>query len=261
MRTELFLNKTVEQNAAVYYEKAKKARQKLAGAEKAIAEAQRKLAALLKEKDKQLSELEKEQPRAAPGKKEWYEKFHWFTSSEGFLCIGGRDATSNEIAVKKHAEAGDWVFHADIPGSPFFVVKKGQEAGAATLQEAAQATAAYSKAWKLGVTTLDVFAVKPEQASKTAKAGEYMGKGSFMIYGQKRYFHPILEIAVGVTQEGRVVGGPVEAIKKQAEKHAVAVPGRQKTSDAAKKIKKMIGGSVDEIVPFLPGGGCEVRGG
>ena len=42
---------------------------------------------------------------------------------------------------------------------------------------------------------------------------------------------------------------------------AQAVLGRQKTSDAAKKIKKMIGGSVDEIVPFLPGGGCEVRGG
>ena len=29
--------------------------------------------------------------------KEWYEKFRWFYSSEGFLCIGGRDSTTNDI--------------------------------------------------------------------------------------------------------------------------------------------------------------------
>ena len=37
-------------------------------------------------------------------KQEWYEKFHWFFSSEDFLCIGGKDATSNEIIIKKHTE-------------------------------------------------------------------------------------------------------------------------------------------------------------
>ena len=30
-----------------------------------------------------------------------YMKFRWFISSDGFLCLGGRDATSNEIIIKK----------------------------------------------------------------------------------------------------------------------------------------------------------------
>ena len=36
--------------------------------------------------------------------REWFEKFHWFYTSEGFLCIGGRDSTSNEIIIKKHTD-------------------------------------------------------------------------------------------------------------------------------------------------------------
>lgn len=262
MRAEIFLNRSVEQNAAAYYERAKKARQKLAGVGKTVAEAERKLSALLREKERALNEIEHtEAARAAARPKEWYEKFHWFHSSEGFLCIGGRDATSNEIVVKKHAEAPDLVFHADIPGSPFFAVKNGKDAGSATKQEAAQATAAYSKAWKLGVTTIDVFSVKPEQVSKKTKAGEYLGKGAFMVYGEKEYFHPILEVAIGVTAEGRMVGGPVGAVKAQAEKRVLLVPGQRKGSDVAKKVAKLLGaGSVDEAMAFVPSGGCEVRG-
>jgi len=47
--------------------------------------------------------------------KEWYEKFRWFISSDDFLILGGRDATSNEIVIKKHTEKNDLVFHR-----PFF---------------------------------------------------------------------------------------------------------------------------------------------
>ena len=60
-------------------------------------------------------------------KREWYEKFRWFISSEGFLVIGGRDATSNEIVIKKHADKNDLVFHTDIKGSPFHLSKQGWE--------------------------------------------------------------------------------------------------------------------------------------
>ena len=119
MRITLNLNKSIEQNAAIYYEKAKKAKKKLAGAKKAI--------------DKTILKLEKlkqsKQPKAGPvklqkqQKKEWFEKFRWFYSSEEFLCVGGRDATSNEILIKKHTEKNDLVFHTKLEGSPFFVIK------------------------------------------------------------------------------------------------------------------------------------------
>jgi predicted ribosome quality control (RQC) complex YloA/Tae2 family protein len=258
MQIEIFLSKSVEQNAALCYEKAKKAKKKIEGVEKTLAETEKKLAKLLKEKERALLAIDVEAEKIVSRKKEWFEKFHWFYSSEGFLCIGGRDATSNEIIVKKHAESGDWLLHTDMSGSPFFVVKKGLDAGIETLQEAAQATAAYSKAWKLGLSTLDVFYVKPSQVSKKAQPGEFMAKGAFMITGETKYLHPLLEVAVAVV-DGKVIGGAVAAVKKQASKYVLVVPGRLKTSDAAKKIKKMIGGDLDEIVAFIPAGGCEVR--
>jgi len=116
----LDLNKTVEQNAAVYYEKAKKAKKKTEGAKEALALSLKKLEKLKKDHSKELAKIEKETIKR---EKEWFEKFRWFITSTGFLVIGGRDATTNEIIIKKHTETGDLVFHTDLAGSPFFVIK------------------------------------------------------------------------------------------------------------------------------------------
>jgi len=255
MEIEIYLDKTVEQNAEFYFEKAKKAKKKLGGALKALEETRKKLEKLESEKEKELEKIEKKSVEKKERKKEWYEKFHWFISSEGFLCIGGRDATSNEIVIKKHTEEKDLVLHTDMAGSPFFVIKDGQKASERTVKEAAQATASYSKAWKLGLSVLDVFYVKPEQVSKKAKSGEFMPKGAFMVYGKTQYLRPNLEMAIGIRGE-QIIGGPVSAIKKNAEKFVVVVPGKLKKSDVAKKIRKKIGGDLDEIERFLPSGGC-----
>ena len=258
---EIFFEKSIEQNAALYYEKAKRAKRKLEGATKALQETKKKLEKLEKEKEHILKELEKQEIKdAKKRKKEWFEKFHWFYSSEEFLCIGGRDATSNEIVIKKHTDKNDLVLHTDMAGSPFFVIKNGQAATEQTIKEAAQATASYSKAWKLGLGTLNVFYVKPEQVSKKTKAGEYMPKGAFMVYGQTKYLSPTLEISIGKTHTGQVVGGPTDAIKAQAEKYVTIVSGKLKTSDLAKKIKhKLDVDDVNEIAVFIPAGGSEIR--
>lgn len=256
MEVEINLDKSVEQNAEIYFEKAKKAKKKLEGALKALENSKKKLEDLEKEKEKEIEKIK--EVKKVVRKKEWYEKFHWFVSSEGFLCIGGRDATSNEIVIKKHSESGDIVLHTDMAGSPFFVVKEGEKASEETLKEAAQATASYSKAWKLGLGVLDVFYVKPEQVTKKAKSGEFMPKGAFMVYGKTKYFRPRLEMAIGI-KDGSIVGGPVSAVKKNAEKFVIVLPGKHKKSDMAKKIRKKIGGDLDEIIKFLPTGGCDLK--
>lgn len=262
MEIELDLTQSLEQNAARYFELAKKARKKLQGATKALEESKRKLEQLQKEESKSREEeqrREEERKVKQERTKEWYEKFHWFISSEGFLCIGGKDATSNEIVIKKHLEKGDLVFHTDMAGSPFFVVKNGQQAGDATKEEAAIATAVYSRAWKLGHTAADVLYVLPEQVSKEAPAGEYMAKGSFMIRGRTNYLHPKLECALGLV-EGRVIGGPEAAIKAKTENYVVVVPGDEGKGSLTKKIRhKLGGGELDEIMAFLPAGGGGVK--
>ncbi len=258
MEIEFDLTKSVDENAGNYFNLAKKAKKKLAGAKEALIESKKKLEKLKKDEDKFMAEETKKLEKKEK-KREWYEKFHWFISSEDFLCIGGKDATSNEIVIKKHTEKEDLVFHTDMAGSPFFVIKNGQEASEITIEETAQAVAVYSKAWKLGHTTADVFYVKPEQVSKEAQSGEYMSKGSFMVRGKTTYLHPKLEYAIGLLNE-EIIGGPINAIKKRTKNFVKVISGKEKKSSLAKKIKsKLKGGDLDDIIKFLPAGGGMVK--
>jgi predicted ribosome quality control (RQC) complex YloA/Tae2 family protein len=132
MRIKLDVTKSLEKNAEVYFEKSKKAKHKLKGATEALQKTKDKLTRL--EAESKIEVVKK-----AAVKREWYEKFRWFFSSEGFFCIGGRDAVTNEIVIKKHTEKDDIVFHTAMAGSPFFVVKtEGKKAGEATLREVLQ---------------------------------------------------------------------------------------------------------------------------
>jgi len=253
-RISLSLNKSVEQNAGIYFEKAKKGKLKLEGAGAALEKSKKKLEKILKEQKIISQNIKIKIDR----QKEWYEKFHWFISSEGFLVIGGRDATSNEIVIKKHAEKDDIVFHTDMAGSPFFVIKsEGKKPGKNTSLETADATASYSRGWKKGLAEQNVFFVRPEQVSKTAKSGESLAKGAFMIYGKTEYIENKMRIAIGI-KDGQIIGGPVDAIRTHAEKFIEIIQGNGKASDIAKKIRKTIGGDLDEIIRFLPSGGCKI---
>ena len=258
MDLEIDLAKSVDENAGTYFDLAKKAKKKLAGAKVAWQDSKKKLAQLMQQEEKFWTEEEQKQHKSQR-KQEWYEKFHWFISSDGFLCVGGKDATSNELVIKKHVDASDIVFHTDMAGSPFFVVKDGQRASELTLQETAQAVAVYSRAWKLGHGTADVFYVKPEQITKEARSGEFVPKGSFMVYGKTNYLHPKLEYAIGLV-DGEIRGGPLTAIQKQTTNLVIVIVGGEKKSALAKKIKaKLKGGELDDIIKFLPAGGGELK--
>jgi len=164
-RLVLDLKKSIEENASDYFEKAKRIKKKIKGAEEALQQSLRKLRDLEAKKEK--FDLEEEKKKIPERKKEWYEKFRWFKSSDGFLVIGGRDATSNEIVIKKHTDKNDLVLHTDMAGSPFFVIKaEDKEIPTSTIKEAADAVCTFSRTWKLGLQTTDVFYVKPDQVSK-----------------------------------------------------------------------------------------------
>lgn len=53
----------------------------------------------------------------------WFEKFHWFISSEGYLILSGRDANQNEMLVKKYMRPGDAYVHRDYESSASCVVR------------------------------------------------------------------------------------------------------------------------------------------
>ncbi len=255
----LDLTKNIDENAAIYFEKAKKAKKKIEGAETALNENLKKLREIELKKEKIILEKSKREV-LKERKQEWYEKFRWFVSSDGFLVIGGRDATSNEIVIKKHTESNDLVFHTDLAGSPFFVVKsEGKIIGEKTKEETADATCTFSRVWKLGLQTSPVFYVSPEQVSKKTKAGEYMGKGAFMIYGKTIYIENKINLAVGMGKNNQVMAGPIDAIRLHCEKYILLEQGNEKASSVAKYIQHKIGGSIDEIIRALPSGGFCIK--
>ena len=225
---------------------------------------------------------EETQARAQPrvsvalkrGAREWYEKFRWFFTSEGRLAVGGRDAQSNSILVRRHLDKNDTVFHADLFGSPFFLLKGGAAQTEEESRELAQATVAFSSAWKTGLSAADAYWVTPDQVETSAPSGEYLPHGSFMIRGKKHTIqHLLVEVAVGADAEGRIVAGPESAVSKRAGYYVVVAPYREKLSETAKKVLRELesrgsgaGGAeqggvpatVDDVIRALPAGGGKI---
>ena len=265
------------ENAGHFYDRSKRAKQKMEGANAALEETRRKLMEV-ESKIKKVEELEhvtpvQEEEEFAKRKvkhKEWFEKFRWFTSSDGFLVVAGKDAVSNEVLIKKHTDQHDIVFHADIVGAPFVVIKtNGKTPSDQCLREAGEFAAAFSKGWREGFGSIDVYWVKPEQLSKGGPSGEYVSRGGFVVSGKRNLMRNVpIRIAIGVSVEDdelRFAGGPIDAIKTKTNEHVTIVPGQQKSKELFKHVlktlaakmpkshrEKILKTSIEEIREFIP---------
>ena len=205
-------------------------------------------------------------------KKDWYERYRWFFTSDGILAVGGRDSSSNSALIRKHMEKDDKIFHAEINGSPFFILKDRSEVlMPLSIDETAHATVCFSRAWQASAYGLNSFWVMPDQVKKSAPTGQSMGKGSFMIYGTRNFIKvSSLKLAIGIIKADEsflLVCGPPEPIKKQCVCYAVIEPGGSVISDVAKQIRaefhktdenfrKLF--TIDDFVRALPTGSSKV---
>ncbi|XP_066993709.2 ribosome quality control complex subunit NEMF homolog [Anabrus simplex] len=188
MMIDVDLDLTAFSNARKYYDQkrnaAKKQQKTLESQGKALKSAEKKTKQALKEV-KTITSINKAR------KVYWFEKFHWFISSENYLVIGGRDPQQNELIVKRYMRPGDVYVHADIQGASSIVIKNpsGQPVPPKTLNEAGVMAMSYSVAWDAKVVT-SAWWVQSDQVSKTAPTGEYLTTGAFMIRGKKNYLLP-----------------------------------------------------------------------
>ncbi|MCD6522711.1 MAG: DUF814 domain-containing protein [Candidatus Diapherotrites archaeon] len=259
MRIKLYLDKSIPENAAMYYEKAKKLKRKIEGLKKAMKQTEEKLKKIKQEKPEERKKKKERRQR------EWYEKFHWFFSSDGFLVIAGRDVRTNNAIVRRYMKEHDVYLHADIQGAPStIIITEGKDVPEQTLKEAAQFAGVFSKAFSLGLGAVDVYAVKATQVKTSAKPGEYLPKGSFVIEGKRQWFRDTsLEIAVSYDKEKkRAFSAPPSAMKQ---KHVLIVPGKTPKGELAKKVKQrleeMFGETIDinEILQVLPSGRGDIQ--
>ncbi|NJF26081.1 ribosome rescue protein RqcH [Thermococcus sp. Bubb.Bath] len=239
-KVKLYLNRSIGENAELYYEKAKKFRHKYEGALKAYEDTKRKLIEVEKLIEEEIKK-ELNVKRIERRKKKWFEKFRWFISSEGFLVLAGKDASTNEMLIKRHMDENDLYCHADVYGAPHVVIKDGGKAGEKTILEACQFAVSMSKAWSRGVYSEDAYWAYPNQVTKQTPSGEYLGKGAFMVYGKRNWMHGLpLKLAVGVVNyegEDYVLCAPVDAIKAHTDRYIVIRPGSMRKGELVKRIK------------------------
>ena len=256
---------TIPENAESYYEKAKKAKRKTKGVLIAIENTKKQLEDIKSKKEVAMENISVPRKRVKKDLK-WYEKLRWFLSSDGILVVGGRDANSNEMVVKKYLEPNDIYLHADIHGASSTAIKlNGKKINDTILKESGEFAASFSSAWSLGFTSQDVFWVHPDQVSKTPESGEFLAKGSFVIRGHRNFIRGArVKLAIGIVDyEGkRIMAGPIEALEAHCENYVVIKPGFTKKEAIAKKIINRINEddllTLDDIIRVLPSGKCDI---
>lgn len=261
LEIELDPKLSVYKNASKYFDIAKE-----------FAEKSRKALETLENLKKKIEELNKqieerhEEIRISLRKREWYEKYRWSFTRNGYLIISGRDVDQNESLVKKFLEPKDIFLHADIQGASATIIKtQGKEISEDDIKDAAVIAACYSKAWKTGMGAIDVFWVYGDQVSKSPPSGEYLKKGSFMIYGKKNFVNNVkMQLAMGVTEDFKIIVGSEEIVRKMSgfNVYLILEPGDDDPSKLSQKILKIFQEKLkikglkvlqEDIIRALPG--------
>jgi predicted ribosome quality control (RQC) complex YloA/Tae2 family protein len=246
LKVKIHYGESVQDAIVRLYREAGELEAKARRAGKAVEEALARLAELeLKAKARSIA------LRAKARRVAWFERFRWTITSNGFLAIGGRDASQNESLVRRYLEDRDVFLHADIQGGSTVVLKTGgREPQVEDLEDAAVLAACYSKAWKAGFGSVDVYWVYGSQVSKSAPAGEYLRTGAFMVYGERNYIRNVkLQLALGVTldNEGNplVFVGSERVAKRVSIAYVILAPG-DRSLDEATLVKEELVRVVDE---------------
>ena len=285
-KVSLNLDETVHQNAQRYFQIGRKQKDKSSGAIQALEDT--KIALQRARKKEAKREASGQVAKVKRAKRLWFENHKWTMLESGHLMIGGRDAKGNDSIVKKHLSLGDRYLHADLHGAPSCSLRNNQgfvvdenppphisedipafrladkidvELDEEITQKAAVLALGWSRAWNSGGAHGTVFWVKPGQVSKSAESGEYVGKGAFVIRGQRTWYKDIdLKLGIGLVAINGIpllMASTVEHISNICPRYMVVSPGREKKEQIANKIYKSTGLSVDDILPILPGN-CEI---
>lgn len=283
LQAQFRLDDTVHQNAQFFFTTANKQKAKTKGAVEALEETNIQLKRALKKevKAKESGRLSK----VKRSKRLWFENHRWSMTTGGHLLVGGKDAKGNDAIVKKHLSGSDMYLHADIHGAPScslratqgFVIDENPPANIPKdipayklvdklgderinddkLTQAATLALCWSRAWSSGGGHGTVFAVKPAQVSKTAQTGEYVGKGAFIVRGQRQWFRDLdVKIGIGIVAINGVpllMSGTPELILSICSRYAILSSGISKKDRLANRIYKNTGISTDEILAVLPG--------
>ena len=289
----LAVEKSVHQNAQTYFEQARTLKDKAKGAAAALERTETHAA---KEQAKRAKEAAAGRVRLAKrSKRFWFEKHRWGILSDGRMIVGGRDAKGNDTVVRKYLRSTDLYVHADLHGAPSCSLRlrdgleidpnpigfrpegvaslkisqefadgleDAQNLPAEIIEEGAQLAIAWSRAWGSGGAAATAFHARPAQVSKQTESGESIGRGAFVVRGQRTWYRDVpMEIAIGFATINNIpipVSGTAAGVSKICQRWALIKPGREKKETIANRIAKATGLAQEDVLSALPSGACEI---
>ncbi len=289
----LSVENTVHQNAQTYFERARTLKDKAKGAKMALQRTETQVA-----KDAAKREKEAAAGRVRIGKRSkrfWFEKHRWGVLSDGRMVIGGRDAKGNDTVVRKYLRSTDLYVHADLHGAPSCSlrlhdgletdpnpigfrpegvaslrisqdfagsIEDAQNLPSKIIQEAAQLAICWSRAWGSGSAAATAFHARPTQVSKQTESGESLGRGAFVVRGQRTWYRDVeMEVAIGFAIVNNIpipISGTAEGVSNLCQRWAIIRPGREKKETIANRIAKATGLAQDDVLATIPSGTCEI---
>ena len=178
--------------------------------------------------------------------------FREFITSSEKKVLAGKDAEQNEELVKQFIGKGNKIFHSSKPGSPFCVIKaQASRVDSASLKEAAEFWAAFSKAFKQGSKSIEVHSFLKEDVYKT----KAMPQGTFGVRKLQRKFSVKPELAIGL-KENELQCSPPSALDKvllPLRYSDRAIPKEQAAAKISSALeKKGIKTSAERIMQLIP---------
>ena len=217
---ELDLGMSAYANARAHFEQKKK---HAAKHDKTLAQHQRAVAAAEKKAQEAIAHHVARGPGGISKARasEWFEKFHWFVTTENCLVLSARDASQADILVRRYMNVErDAFVHADVPGAPVTVVKappvrdgtndvdtdgvrdvdtssrRGRRGGGwcndvppLSLAQAGAACLCRSSAWD-SRHVISAWWARPEDTRKVTPEGDPLAQGVVWTVGRRHFLPP-----------------------------------------------------------------------
>lgn len=188
---EIDLSLTAYANASLYFDSKKTAVSKQSKVEQntelALKSAQRKIELdLAKNLKKEVDDIKAIRPRF------WFEKFFWFVTSDGYLCLAGRDDLQTDMIYYRHFSDNDYLVSADIEGSLKVFIKnpfKAKPLSPSTLFQAGIFALSASQAWN-GKASSSAWFLAGNEVSKKDFDDTLLAPGLLNYKGKKNYMPP-----------------------------------------------------------------------
>ncbi|GME84598.1 unnamed protein product [Ambrosiozyma monospora] len=210
----------------------------------AIRSTERKIAQDMKKLEKQTKQVNELKHLR---NKYWFEKFYWFLSSDGYLCIAGRDNNQIDTIYYRYFDnQNDILVSNDLDSSLKVVIKnpyKNKDITPSTLMQAGIFSLSATKAWENKMVTSPWF-VKGTEVSKKDFDGSILPSGLLNVSKEKTYLPPCqLVMGIGLLWVGtEETSQKYKAAKKARDEELEfkLVTGDENAAMKAAELKAMI---------------------